>query len=94
MTYDGVEALARFHADENLGYPLLRDEEGQHVSGFGVLNEEYEPGDGAYGIPHPGVLHLTPDGMVAAKFAVPGYRARPPMEDIHGALREWLEAGG
>ena len=93
MTYDGIEELAQFHASEELGFPLLGDENGQHVSAFGVLNEEYSPGDGAYGIPHPGVFHLAPDGTVMAKFAVPGYRARPPMEEIHEAVREQLEAG-
>ena len=86
MTYDSIEALAVFHASENLGYPLLGDENARHVIGFNILNEQYEPGHGAYGIPHPGIFHIAPDGIVAAKFAVPGYRRRPPMEAVLEAV--------
>ena len=86
MTYDDLEILADFHAERELGYPLLADENAKHVIAFNVLNENYEPGHGAYGIPHPGVLHITPDGVIAAKFAVPGYRQRPPMEEVLQAV--------
>ncbi len=86
MTYDSVKVLEGFHASEELGYPLLHDENAKHVIGFDILNENYEPGHGAYGIPHPGIFHITPDGVVAAKFAVPGYRQRPPMEAVLEAV--------
>ena len=87
MTYDDVEVLAAFHADRKLGYPLLSDEDAEHVIGFDVLNEEYEPGHGAYGIPHPGIFYISAAGEVLAKFAVPGYRQRPPMEEVFAAVQ-------
>lgn len=87
MTYDDLEVLAAFHADRQLGYPLLGDEEAKHVIGFNVLNEEYEPGHRAYGIPHPGIFFISPEGAVLAKFAVPGYRQRPPMEEVFDAVQ-------
>lgn len=86
MTYDDLEVLAAFHADRQLGYPLLGDEEAKHVIGFNVLNEDYEPGHRAYGIPHPGIFFISPEGAVLAKFAVPGYRQRPPMEEVFDAV--------
>ena len=86
MTYDGLDVLAGFHAEQELGYPLLADENAKHAIAFNVLNENYEPGAVAYGIPHPGVLHITPDGVIAAKLAVPGYRRRPPMEAVLEAV--------
>jgi len=86
MTYDGIDVLTDFHAQERLGYPLLGDENAEHVIAFGVLNENYEPGHRAYGIPHPGIVHITPDGTVAAKFAVPDYRRRPPLEAVLKAV--------
>ena len=82
MTYDGLDVLAGFHAEQQLGYPLLSDENAQHAIAFDVLNENYKPGDFAYGVAHPGVLHITPKGIIAAKIAVPGYRRRPPMEAV------------
>ena len=86
MTYDGLDILAGFHAEQALGYPLLSDKGGAHAVAFDVLNENYKPGDFAYGVAHPGVLHITPDGTIAAKIAVPGYRRRPPMEAVLEAV--------
>ena len=87
MTYDGLEVLASFHADRALGYPLLSDEGAKHAIGFNVLNEGYEPGHVAYGIPHPGIFYISPEGEVLAKFAVPGYRQRPPMQEVFEAVQ-------
>jgi len=90
MTYDDRQLLADFHARFELGYPLLQDEDATHVTAYGVRNEQYEPGDSGYGVPHPGVLFIAPDGEIRAKFAVPGYRARPRFEAIHGHLEMLL----
>jgi len=86
MTYDSLEVLKNFHDDNDLGYPLLRDVDAAHVISYGVLNEEYEPGHRGYGIPHPGILFIQADGTVALKFAVPGYRGRPPLAEVYAAI--------
>jgi len=86
MTYDAPDVLAAFHAERQLGYPLLADENAKHAIAFKVLNENYKPGDFAYGVAHPGVLHIAPDGFIAAKLAVPGYRRRPSMEAVLEAM--------
>lgn len=82
MTYDSLAALVDFHDGQGLGYPLLRDVEAEHMVAFGVLNEDYAPGDRAYGIPHPGILYIDANGLVKAKYAIPGYRKRPPLEQV------------
>ncbi len=83
MTYDDQSVLAKFHDDNDLGYPLLQDVDVKHVDAYGIRNMSYEPGDSGYGIPEPGILYIGPDGVVRAKFAVPGYRTRPPLEEIY-----------
>ncbi len=87
MTYDSVELLAAFHGEKNLGYPLLHDEQARHVLGFDVLNEAYAPGHRAYGIPHPGIFLIDENGVITAKFAVPGYRQRPAMREVLEAVQ-------
>lgn len=94
MTYDEQSVLAAFHAEHELGYPLLQDVDVKHVDAFGVRNMSYEPGDGGYGIPEPGILFISPAGVVLAKFAVPGYRSRPPFEQIHQVVGEAVRATG
>ncbi len=86
MTYDDLSVLKSFHDEQNLGYPLLRDVDAQHVKAYGVLNTEYEPGHRGYGIPYPGIVYIRRDGTVALKFAVPGYRERPPLEQVFAAV--------
>ena len=86
MTYDNPELLKAFREAERLGYPLLHDEGAKHVNALGVRNEEYPIGHSAYGIPHPGILFLRPNGEVVRTFAVPGYRQRPPIEAVLEAV--------
>lgn len=83
MTYDNLEILDTFHLEQQLSYPLLQDEDAKHVNAYGVRNEEYELGHGAYGIPHPGILLIGTDGKVKAKYAVPDFRERPPFEKLY-----------
>jgi peroxiredoxin len=86
MTYDDPELLAAFHDKFSLGYPLLHDEAAKHVLAYGVLDEAYGPDSRNYGIPHPGILYVGADGTVLAKFAVAGYRSRPPFGDVLEAI--------
>ena len=92
MTYDSQEILANFHQEESLGYPMLRDIDVKHVTAWNVLNEQYGPDSFAYGVPHPGIFYVTPAGELQLKFAVPGYRQRPPLDDVLEAIKE-LQSG-
>ena len=83
MTYDKVDLLKNFHEEEALGFPLLRDADAKHVIAFGIRDQNYEKGSNAYGIPYPGMLLLNPEGLVIAKFAVKGYRDRPPLDLVY-----------
>ena len=88
MTYDKPELIREFHQEWKLAYPLLRDVDGQHVDAWGIRNEEYGPGTFAYGIPHPGVALLSPDGKILAKFAKAGYRSRADWSSVLDAVRQ------
>ncbi|MYF28094.1 MAG: peroxiredoxin family protein [Gammaproteobacteria bacterium] len=81
MTYDSLDILKEFHDERDLGFPLLRDVDGKHVNAFDVPDEDL-----GRGIPLPGILWLAPDGRVNAKFAVRGYRTRPPISDLLDAV--------
>ena len=81
MTYDSLEVLKAFHDERDLGFPLLRDVDGKHVNALGVPDEDL-----GRGIPLPGILWLAPDGRIKAKFAVRGYRTRPPISELLDAV--------
>lgn len=91
MTYDSQDVLAEFHAAENLQYPLLQDVAAKHVSALGIRNEEYAEGSRAYGIPHPGILFIDAQGVIRAKYAVPGYRRRPPFDALFEHIKSLVQ---
>lgn len=93
MTYDDRAILARFQEDKKLGFPLLQDVDAAHVKAYGVLNTDYEPGHMGYGIPFPGILYIKADGTLGAKFAVLGYRERPPFEDVFAEVYRIISDG-
>ena len=82
MTYDSVEMLKSVEEDEGSEFTLLKDTDISHVNALGILNEDYEPGSRAYGVPHPGIFIITPDGVIRAKFAEEGFRARPDFDNV------------
>ncbi len=85
MTYDKPEIIQAFHEKWSLKFPLLRDVERQHVEAWGIRNEEYGPGTFAYGVPLPGVVLISSEGEILAKWAEKGYRTRA---DWSGVLDE------
>ena len=82
MTYDSVEMLKSVEEDEGIDFALLRDADITHVNALGILNEDYEPDSRAYGVPHPGIFLITPDGVIQYKFAEEGYRIRPDFDNV------------
>jgi len=76
LTYD-EPALQQLFIDKNdIEYPFLSDTDAFSVTALGILNEQYEPGDGAYGVPHPGIFVLNPEMEIVGKIFVDGYEKR------------------
>ena len=82
MTYDKREIIQEFHEKWDIAYPLLRDEERQTVEAWGIRNQEYGPGTFAYGVPYPGVVLVSPEGEILAKWAEKGYRSRADWSEV------------
>ncbi len=90
MSYDPTKVLTAFAASQAIRYPLLSDASHTHVNAFGIRNEDYPVGDPAYGIPHPGILFIDPNGIVLLKFALPDYRKRPELAEVYAGVAATL----
>lgn len=88
ITYDAPEVQQAFIEAGDIGYPLISDVDAATMIALGILNEEYEPGDSAYGIPHPGVFVVNRDDEIVGKVFIESYRERV---DAEGTLRYALE---
>lgn len=66
----------------SITYPLLSDIDGGTAKILGILNEQFEPGHPAYGVPHPGVFVLNPELKVVGKIFVESYQVRVDGEGV------------
>lgn len=77
ITYDPVATLKLVEEDLGITFPMLHDEAVKHVNAYNILNTDYEPGHFAYGVPQPGIMLVSPEGRILAKFAEKNFRERP-----------------
>jgi peroxiredoxin len=91
MTYDAPDVQNRFVRKFLIGYPLLSDVEAKSVRALAILNTEYQPGHDAYGIPHPGVFVVSPEGTIVGKLFIEAYESRVDATSVLGYARAVLQ---
>ena len=91
ITYDSPELQQVFIGAASITYPLLSDIDAATIKTLGILNEQYEPGETAYGIPHPGVFVIDPKMNIVGKIFVEDYQVRV---DGEGTLAYALQVLG
>jgi len=76
VTYDPPALIRKFADERKIEFPILSDADHAIVQRYGILNRQYAPGDGNYGIPHPGTFILNRDGRVLARYFEEEYQYR------------------
>jgi peroxiredoxin len=76
ITYDDPGLLRAFVDQHHISIPVLSDVNALTFKTLGILNEDYQPGDSNYGIPHPGMIIVDPNGIVVGKLFVQDYGLR------------------
>ena len=90
LTYDAPELQQAFIDKNGIAYPFISDIDATTVKALGILNEKYQPGDDAYGIPHPGVLIVNPNMEVVGKIYVEGFKTRVDAQSVLATAIELL----
>lgn len=88
VTYDAPEVQQAFIEAGDITYPFISDIDAATMVALGILNEQYEPGESAYGIPHPGVFVVNLDNKIVGKIFIESFRERV---DGEGTLRYALD---
>ena len=76
MTYDDPALQKAFVDKWGIEYPILHDVDTMSFKTLGILNGAYQPGEDAYGIPHPGTIVIDPQGKVVGKLFLEAYSVR------------------
>ncbi len=90
ITYDDPQLQQQFIDRFGITIPILSDRDSLSFKTLGILNEEYNSGDPRYGIPHPGMIVITPEGEVAGKLFIEDYRLRVDAATALAFAREKL----
>jgi peroxiredoxin len=76
ITYDPPALQQDFAGRHGIVIPLLSDIDASTFKSLGILNEDYQPGESHYGIPHPGMIVLDSAGIVRGKLFLQAYNQR------------------
>ena len=82
ITYDSPETLTAFASERELTYTFLSDTDSAMIDAFGLRNTDVPAGSRFDGIPHPAIIYIKADGVVAGVQKEEGYKDRPPTEGI------------
>lgn len=94
FTTDAPKAAAKFVAKTQAQFPVLWDRRGKLANQLRVRNRDYRPGDQAYGVPHPGIVYVGPDGTILGKLARRGYQNRPAFQAVVQMVMDAQRAHG
>ena len=90
MTYDTPELQQAFIEQQGITYPFLSDINASSVIALDILNTEYQPGDGAYGIPYPGIFVVNSTGEIVGKLFLEPYSVRVDADGVLAYAKQVL----
>lgn len=70
ITYDSEDAQQPFIEQHGITIPVLSDTQSKTFQALGILNQDHQPGDAEYGLPHPGAIIVNRDGIIVGKLFV------------------------
>ena len=76
ITYDDPILQHAFIDKFGITIPVVSDINALSFKTLGILNEDYRPGEFQYGIPHPGMIVVDPQGRVVGKLFLEAYSSR------------------
>lgn len=94
ISYDPVETLADFKAENELSYTLLSDADSAMINAFALRNTDVRAGSRYDGIPHPAIVFVRADGSVGAVLREEGFKERPQVEAVIETASYLNEAAG
>ena len=76
ITYDSPALQQVFIEKFGITIPVVSDMNALSFKTLGILNQQYQPGDSQYGIPHPGMIVVDTKGLVVGKLFLQAYSSR------------------
>ena len=92
ISYDSPDTLKRFADSRGITFPMISDGGSSIIKRYGLFNDQQQPGNRAYGVPHPGTFIVDRAGVVRSRFFEDAYQERYTAATILAA--QGVSAGG
>jgi len=88
VSVDEVSEISNFSSEQQIGYTMLADPEGDINDSLGIRDLQYPVGSAAFGVPRPIIYIIDRNKLIRSLYMEPTYRTRP---DLDVVLRETAE---
>ena len=82
VSVDEVPLIRQFHEEQDIGYAMLADPNGDINEALGIRDPQYPVGSAAFGVPRPTVYIIDRSGTIRARYMEPTFRTRPDLDVV------------
>jgi len=82
VSVDEVPQIKQFADDQDVGYTMLADPNGNINEELGIRDPQYPVGSAAFGVPRPTVYIIDRSGTIRALYMEPTFRTRPDLDVV------------
>lgn len=82
VSVDEVPLIRQFADEQNVGYTMLADPNGDINEELGIRDPQYPVGSAAFGVPRPIIYIIDRSGTIRARYMEPTYRTRPDLDIV------------
>jgi peroxiredoxin len=82
ISVDEVPLIKQFADEQNVGYTMLADPNGDINEALGIRDPQYPVGSAAFGVPRPTLYIIDRSGTIRARYMEPTFRTRPNLDIV------------
>lgn len=82
VSVDEVALIRKFADDQDVGYTMLADPNGDINAELGIRDEQYPVGSAQFGVPRPTLYIIDSSGTIRARYMEPTFRTRPDLDVV------------
>jgi peroxiredoxin len=82
VSVDEVPLIRQFADEQDVGYTMLADPNGDINEQLGIRDEQYPVGSAQFGVPRPTLYIIDTSGTIRARYMEPTYRTRPDLDVV------------
>jgi peroxiredoxin len=88
ISVDEVPLVKKFFDEQQIGYTMLADPNGDINESLGIRDPQYPVGSAAFVVPRPTLYIIDRSGVIRLRYMEPTYRTRPDLDVVLDDVRQ------